>query len=82
MSMKHRPCPRKFAEAHNFDPDSSKNALKLCYSQGSGWHMYPKQFDILEKAVLDICIETIRNLPFKRDVSYLQDDNDEEEFIL
>jgi len=82
MSMKHRPCPQKFAEAHNFDPTEAKNALKRCYTQGSGWHMYPQQFDQLESRVLSICEETVRNLPFKRDISHLQEIDDDDEHIL
>jgi len=82
MSMKHRPCPQKFAEAHSFNHTEAKEALKLCYTQGSGWHMYPEQFDHLEKKIIGICDEVTRNLPFKRDVSHLQKDDEEDEYIL
>jgi len=79
MSMKNRPCPEKFAEAHNYDIIQAKLALKKCYTYGSGWHMYPQQFESLSNEVSQICYNA-HNPTFTRDVSHLQDTEESEEY--
>jgi hypothetical protein len=78
MSMKNRPCAHKLAEAHSYNITNAKSALKQCLTFGSGWHMYPHQFDALVSEVTQICYE-VQNLKFTRDTSYLQDAGDDDD---
>ena len=71
MSMKNRPCAHKFADAHSYNITGAKSALKQCFTYGSGWYMYPQQFDALVSEVTQICYE-VQNPRFTRDTSYLQ----------
>jgi hypothetical protein len=76
--MKNRPCAQKFAEAHDHNISKANSALKQCFTSGSGWHMYPQQFDALVSEVTRICYE-VQNPIFTRDTSYLQDVGDEDD---
>jgi len=78
MSMKNRPCAQKFAESYNYDLTKAKLALKQCFTFGSGWHMYPQQFDALVNEVTQICYD-FHNPQFTRDNSYLQSKEDDED---
>ena len=79
MSMKNRPSAHKFAEAHSYNITKAKSALKQCFTSGSGWYMYPQQFDVLVSEVTQICYE-VKNPKFTRDTSYLQDIDDDDSY--
>ena len=70
MSMKYRPCPERFAEAHDYDKDKANITLKQCYMYGSGWHMHTTQFNELVDNVLQICYD-VKHPKFKRDITHL-----------
>jgi hypothetical protein len=76
MSMKYRPCPEKFAEAHDYNTARAKVTLDHCYTQGSGWHMHTRQYNQLVDKVLQICYDT-NNPKFKRDITHLEDTDED-----
>ena len=80
MSQKYRPDPYKFALAHDFDKSRCNVTLKLCWNQGSGWHMFFGQYRKLMKDVLDICDKENSRLPFKREIRTTEEILDLEDY--
>jgi len=68
MSRKYRPCPEKFALAHDFDTQRCTDSLKLCWKQGAGLNMSYEQYLNLKQQVLEICHDSYLTLHFKRDI--------------
>ena len=66
---RNRICPRKLADQCEYDTGKIDDALKTFAEIGEGRTWSRRSIDTLRQEVIDISIEVVRNLPFKRDMS-------------
>ena len=72
-----RLCPRKVAERAYHDMDEVAEILRVYHTDGEGRNMPTEWRDALRSEIRAICEDSIRNMPFKREVK--PDVGDEEE---
>jgi len=66
---RYRICPRKLADACEYEEENIDNALRAFAEVGEGRTWSTERVRTLRQEVINISDEIIRNLPFKRDTS-------------